>query len=244
MDPNHVLSQLFIQDQNSSEYTHCYSGAMANEVALARMGLRERKKFQTRRRLMGTALTLFAERGFDKVSVAEIAEAAEVSKMTVFNHFASKEDLVLRPLEEHTLDVAQALRDRPSGESAVATVRRHYLTAVEERDASIGLDSEPMVVQLLRLIMETPVLLTRAHAALVRSSELVAEALAEETGDPLMARVAAAQLMGTRATLVSENHRRLLLGDPAEEIARDAARLAERAFDLVEHGQGGYATKG
>ncbi|WP_329400766.1 helix-turn-helix domain-containing protein [Streptomyces melanogenes] len=216
---------------------------MANEVALAGMGLRERKKFQTRRRLMATALELFAERGFDKVSVAEIAEAAEVSKMTVFNHFATKEELVLRPLEEHTDDVAKAVRDRAPGESAVAAVRRHYLTAVEEHDASIGLDGEPLVVQLTRLIMDTPVLLTRAHAALVRSSELVAEVLAEETGDLAMARVAAAQLMGTRATLVSENHRRLLLGEPVEDIARDAARLGARAFDLVEHGLGDYATK-
>ncbi|WP_190091936.1 TetR/AcrR family transcriptional regulator [Streptomyces melanogenes] len=216
---------------------------MANEVALARMGLRERKKFQTRRRLMATALELFAERGFDKVSVAEIAEAAEVSKMTVFNHFATKEELVLRPLEEHTDDVAKAVRDRAPGESAVAAVRRHYLTAVEERDASIGLDGEPLVIQLTRLIMDTPVLLTRAHAALVRSSELVAEVLAEETGDLLMARVAAAQLMGTRATLVSENHRRLLLGEPVDSIAPDAARLGARAFDLVEHGLGDYATR-
>ncbi|GAA0624730.1 helix-turn-helix domain-containing protein [Streptomyces crystallinus] len=216
---------------------------MANELALARMGLRERKKFQTRRRLMATALELFAERGFDKVSVAEIAEAAEVSKMTVFNHFAGKEDLVLQPVEEHTRDVAQALRDRPPGESAVAAVRRHYLTAVEERDASIGLDGEPLVVQLTRLIIETPVLLTRAQAALFQSSELVAEALTEETGDPVMARVAAAQLMGTRATLVHENHRRLLLGDPTEEIARDAELLGRRAFDLVERGLGDYATR-
>ncbi|MEU4346676.1 helix-turn-helix domain-containing protein [Streptomyces sp. NPDC023838] len=216
---------------------------MANEVALAGMGLRERKKFQTRRRLMAVAMELFGERGFDKVSVAEIAEAAEVSKMTVFNHFATKEDLVLRPVEEHIFDVAEVVRERPPGESAVAAVRRHYLRAVEERDPSIGLDDEPLVVQLTRLIMETPVLLTRAHAALVHSSELVAEVLAEETGDLVMAQVAAAQVMGTRATLVRENHRRLLRGDPAEEIARDAAQLAVRAFDLVEHGLGDYATK-
>lgn len=51
------------------------------------MSLRERKKLQTRHRLLTAATALFAERGFDKVSVAEIAEAAEVSKMTVFNYF-------------------------------------------------------------------------------------------------------------------------------------------------------------
>ncbi|WP_406343403.1 TetR/AcrR family transcriptional regulator [Streptomyces sp. NBC_00648] len=212
--------------------------------APAHMGLRERKKWQTRRRLMATALDLFAQRGYDKVSVAEIAEAADVSKMTVFNHFESKEDLALRPMEEHSGDVVRAVRERPTGESAVAAVRAHYLAAVEARDASIGLSDDAMVLQLLRLIMETPVLLNRARTALMRSSDLVAEALGEETGDRVLARVAAAQLMGTRATLVSENHRRLLLGDPAEDIVPDAVRLATRAFDLVEFGLGDFATKG
>ncbi|WP_371653830.1 MULTISPECIES: TetR/AcrR family transcriptional regulator [unclassified Streptomyces] len=212
--------------------------------APAHMGLRERKKWQTRRRLMATALDLFAQRGYDKVSVAEIAEAADVSKMTVFNHFESKEDLALRPMEEHSGDVVRAVRERPAGESAVVAVRAHYLAAVEARDASIGLSDDAIVLQLLRLIMETPVLLNRARTALVRSSDLVAEALGEETGDRVLARVAAAQLMGTRATLVSENHRRLLLGDPAEDIVPDAVRLATRAFDLVEFGLGDFATKG
>ncbi|MBD0744076.1 TetR/AcrR family transcriptional regulator [Streptomyces sp. CBMA152] len=207
------------------------------------MGLRERKKLQTQLRLMGVAIELFTERGYDKVSVAEIAEAAEVSKMTVFNHFGNKEDLALRPVEEHIHDAARTVRDRAPGESAVQAMRRHYLRSVDERDPSIGMSDTPLVLQLLRLIMETPVLLTRAHAALVRSSDLVAEVLAEETGDQVMARVAAAQLMAVRATLISENYRRLLLGDPADAIAPDAVRLAIEAFDLVEHGLGDYATK-
>ncbi|MEU5438184.1 TetR/AcrR family transcriptional regulator [Streptomyces sp. NPDC020719] len=207
------------------------------------MGLRERKKIQTQQRLMGVAIQLFTERGYDKVSVAEIAEAAEVSKMTVFNHFGNKEDLALRPLEDHVHDAARTVRDRAPGESAVQAMRRHYLRAVDERDASIGMNDGPLVIQLLRLIMETPVLLTRAHAALVRGSDLLAEVLAEETGDRIMARVAAAQLEAVRATLIGENHRRLLLGDPADEIAPDAIRLAVQAFGQVEHGLGDYATK-
>ncbi|MFD9793229.1 TetR/AcrR family transcriptional regulator [Streptomyces sp. NPDC059070] len=211
--------------------------------APAGMGLRERKKWQTRRRLMAAAFHLFAERGYDKVSVAEIAEAADVSKMTVFNHFRTKEDLALRPLEEHSDDVVRAVRERAVGTSVVDAVRGHYLRAVEERDASIGLNDDAIVVQLLRLIMETPVLLERARASLIRSSDLVAEALGEETGNRVLARVAAAQLMGARATLVSENHRRLLLGDAAEDIAPDALRLAAEAFGMVESGLGDFATR-
>jgi hypothetical protein len=64
-----------------------------------RPGLRERKKLQTARTLRDVAIKLFSERGFDDVSIAEIAEEASVSKVTVFNYFPTKEDLLLKPLE-------------------------------------------------------------------------------------------------------------------------------------------------
>ena len=57
-------------------------------------GLRERKKQQTRQLLAETARRLFAERGFENVSIVEIARAADVSEATVFNYFPTKEDLV------------------------------------------------------------------------------------------------------------------------------------------------------
>src|SRR3954452_12818478 len=111
---------------------------MADEA----MGLRERKKLQTAMRIYRTAVELFVERGFDAVSVAEIADAAEVSKMTVFNYFGTKEDLVFRPTEEHFGDAARAFREREPGESAVDAVRRQFLDMVEARDPSIGLNTE------------------------------------------------------------------------------------------------------
>ena len=61
-------------------------------------GLRERKKRQTRDAIAAAALALFLERGFDAVTVADVARAADVSEKTVFNHFPTKEDLRLRPL--------------------------------------------------------------------------------------------------------------------------------------------------
>src|SRR3954452_2625164 len=108
---------------------------MADEA----MGLRERKKLQTERRIYRTAVELFVERGFDNVSVQEIADAAEVSKMTVFNYFGSKEDLVFVPVEDHFSDAARAVRERKPGESAVDAVRRQFLEMAEARDPAIGL---------------------------------------------------------------------------------------------------------
>lgn len=207
------------------------------------MGLRERKKIQTRRRLLAAATRLFTERGFDQVSVAEIAEAAEVSKMTVFNYFDSKEDLVLAPMAEHIGDVAQVVRDRAPGESAVAGMRREFLAAIERRDPSVGMSDSPVALGLLRLIQQTPALLTRAYAFFARTDELLIDVLVEGGEDPAVARIVAAQLIGTRNTLITENHRRLLAGESAEAIASDAVVLAERAFDLLEKGLGDFATR-
>lgn len=207
------------------------------------MSLRERKKLQTRHRLLAAATELFAERGFDQVSVAEIAEAAEVSKMTVFNYFASKEDLVLSPMEEHVGDVARVVRDRAPGESALAAVRAQFLDAMERRDPSVGMSDLPMVLEVRRLIQETPALLIRAHSFSMRSFELLAEVLVGEGQEPPIARIAAAQLIGTRNSLIQANQLRLLAGDRADEIAPDAAELAERGFGLLAGGLGDFAIR-
>ncbi|MFE7616804.1 TetR/AcrR family transcriptional regulator [Streptomyces sp. NPDC057496] len=207
------------------------------------MSLRERKKLQTRHRLLAAATELFAGRGFDQVSVAEIAEAAEVSKMTVFNYFASKEDLVLSPMEEHVGDVARVVRDRAPGESALAAVRAQFLDAMERRDPSVGMSDLPMVLEVRRLIQETPALLIRAHSFAMRSFELLAEVLVEEGQEPPIARIAAAQLIGTRNSLIQANQLRLLAGDRADEIAPDAAELAERGFGLLAGGLGDFAIR-
>ncbi|MGW0536921.1 TetR/AcrR family transcriptional regulator [Streptomyces sp. NPDC003032] len=204
------------------------------------LGLRERKKRQTARRIWRAALDLFLERGYDKVSVAEIAAAAEVSKMTVFNYFGTKEDVLLGPMEEHVADAAEAVRAREPGESAVAALRRQFLAKVADRDPSIGLSDDPRLLQLRQLIDDTPALSRRVLLFQLRGVELLAEVLAEETGDRLLAGVAAHQLVAARDAVILENHRRLVAGDKADDMADDCAALAGRAFDLVEKGLQGY----
>ena len=87
-------------------------------------GLRESKKQQTRREIADSAMGLFAQRGFDHVTVAEVAAAAGVSEKTVFNYFPTKEDLFYDEVPERARLLAEAIRSRPAGESIVATLRR------------------------------------------------------------------------------------------------------------------------
>ena len=207
------------------------------------MGLRERKKLQTAMRIYRTAVEMFVERGFDHVSVQEIAETAEVSKMTVFNYFGTKEDLVFRPMEEHFSDAARAVRERAPGESAVDAVRRQFLELVEARDPSVGLSADPFVRQVRKIVVETPALMERAFLTAQKGTRELAHLLAEETGDAPLALIAAATLSAARNAVIEEHHRRLEAGDSAEAIAADAPELAERAFALVELGLKDYARK-
>ncbi|MFI0940241.1 TetR/AcrR family transcriptional regulator [Streptomyces sp. NPDC021020] len=211
------------------------------------LGLRERKKRETALRIWRTAIALFIERGFDKVSVAEIAEAADVSKMTVFNYFGTKEDLIFRPMEEHTGDLARAVRERPPGESAVAAVHRHFLEKLAERDASIGMSPDPLNVRVRELILATPALLTRTYAWSARSTRLLADELVAEAGgepaDEALARCAAMQIAAARVSLQDEIHRRRSEGESVDDIHPVVAALAQEVFALVENGLGAYAVR-
>jgi len=207
------------------------------------MGLRERKKQQTARRIYRAAVELFAERGFDDVSVQEIADAAEVSKMTVFNYFGTKEDLIFRPMEEHFSDTARAVRGRRPGESAVDAVRRQFLEMVEERDPSVGLNPEASTRQVRELVLRTPVLMERAFLAAQKGTRELADLLAAETGDMMTATIAAATLSAARNALIEEHHRRTAEGETPDQVAADAAERARHAFALVENGLKDYAVK-
>src|SRR5919197_3294063 len=88
------------------------------------VGLRERKKERTRAAIADAALELFRERGFDAVTVAEVARAADVSEGTVFNYFPTKEDLFYGRMESFETALLDAVRDRASGRSVLAAFHR------------------------------------------------------------------------------------------------------------------------
>src|SRR5215210_4521115 len=90
-------------------------------------GLRERKKQRMRELIAETARRLFVERGFDAVTVAEVARVADVSEKTVFNYFPTKEDLVYWRMETFEEDLLRTIRERAPGESALAAFARFVL---------------------------------------------------------------------------------------------------------------------
>src|SRR5215216_5972420 len=96
---------------------------------VSELGLRERKKQRTRELIAATAHRLFRERGFDAVSVAEVAREAEVAEKTVFNYFPTKEDLFYSRLESFETELLAAIREREPGETALAAFGRFVLDA-------------------------------------------------------------------------------------------------------------------
>ena len=144
-------------------------------------GLRERKKQQTRELIAETARRLFGERGFEGVTVAEIARAADVSEQTVFNYFPTKEDLVYWRLETFEEDLLAAVREREPGESVLDAFGRFVL-----RQRGLLAEHDPEVrkrlAELIRMITESRALLARERQILERYTASLAALVAEETG--------------------------------------------------------------
>src|SRR5947208_8655503 len=142
-------------------------------------GLRERKKQQTRQQIFDAASRLFEAKGFDRVSVAEVARAADVSEVTVFNYFPTKEDLLYGGMEFFEEQLIEAVRTRPKGESAVKAFRRRLLAGAERLETKQGADA---VLKGAQLISASPSLVAREREIVERFTARLAELLAQETG--------------------------------------------------------------
>ncbi|MFF2943906.1 TetR/AcrR family transcriptional regulator [Streptomyces niveus] len=198
-------------------------------------GLRERKKRQTYERLSETAIALFLEKGFEKVSVAEIAAAAEVSKPTLFRYFPAKEDLVLHRFADHEDEAARVVAGA-GGRSPLTALHRHFADGLARRDPVTGLNDDPRVLAFHGLLYGTPSLVARAYAYQGRSEAALAAAL---VGVPVIAaRLAAGQIVAVQRVLAEENWRRIAAGESADGVYPDAVVAAELGFGQLEGGIG------
>ncbi|WP_069163129.1 TetR/AcrR family transcriptional regulator [Nocardia altamirensis] len=206
------------------------------------LGLRDRKKLQTRENISNQATRLFLEHGFDKVTIADVAAAAEVAKMTVTNYFPRKEDLAL-DLHDVFVDLlARVVREREPGESALAALRRAYLTAAAEQDPVVGFSGPEFAT----LINDSPALVARLREFHDEREQLLAATLAAETGTAatdITPRVAAAQLGGVHRVLFDETMRRTLAGQSNDEIATAITEYIGVAFDALTPSLGHYAVR-
>ncbi|MDV9187213.1 TetR family transcriptional regulator [Streptomyces sp. SR27] len=197
-------------------------------------GLRERKKERTRQALSEAAIALFLERGFDAVSVAEVAAAAEVSKPTLFRYFPAKEDLVLHRFADHEDESARVVTaGRRAGTAPLDALHAHFLDGLSRRDPVTGLCDHPAVLAYLRLLYDTPALAARMQAYQRRSEAVLAGALG---GDPLGARLAAGQIVAVLRVLAEENTARIAAGETAGQVEADAVAAAGLAFRALREG--------
>src|SRR5256885_16606368 len=178
------------------------------DAASAEPGLRTRKKAQTRELLADTARRLFEERGFDAVTVAEVAREAEVAEKTVFNYFPTKEDLFYSRLEAFEEELLEAIRLREPGETILPAFGRFLLKerGVLARSGADGDDDATrQMLAITRVITESPALLARERQVFARYTDSLAELIAEETGaaaDALEPRVVASPLIGVHRALI------------------------------------------
>jgi len=202
-------------------------------------GLRERKKIETRQRISDVATAMFAMRGFDNVTVAEIAEAANVSKMTVFNYFPRKEDLFFDRGPEAVDLVSRAIRERAEGETPVTALRRLLLDLLERRHplAAVG----DGFASFWQVVVDSPALQARAREAVDEAEKVLGDLLAEADGrdrdDPAV-RLAAALIVAACKSVYLTAVRRQLAGERADDIATDQANLINQAFDALDRAFG------
>ncbi|MHB9855671.1 TetR family transcriptional regulator [Streptomyces krungchingensis] len=193
-------------------------------------GLRERKKEQTRQRIAAVAMRLFIERGFDAVTVNEIAEAAEVAKATLFAYFPTKESLALQGVGGD--DLAGIVAGRPAGQTFLEALRAHHRALAAGRIPES--DMEALIAR-VRVVQESPALQNAANGLLYRQRQALTQVLADEYGDTAAALIAA-QIAASLLTLQEAYFRRLLGGASPEATGRALAEDVELAFDLLEHG--------
>ena len=210
------------------------------------VGRRERKKLQTRQLLADTARRLFAERGFEQVSVAEVARQADVAEATVFNYFPSKEDLVFSGLERFEDELLTTIRDRPGGETILQAFGRFVL---QPRGFLAARDQQAAqrLLEISRMIAQSPALRAREEQIFALYTISLAQLIAEETGaaadDPRPA-VAASALIGVHRALIDHVRRHILSGDDdLARLARSTRTAGRKALALLEQGLVAYGIR-
>jgi AcrR family transcriptional regulator len=195
---------------------------------------RDRKKQQTRAAIGDAAMRLFLSRGFDAVTIADVAKDADVAVQTVFNHFPTKEDLFFQERESYVSLPSRAVRDRPDGEAVAEALANGYLRLLDDYDDA-GLLTRSVEYQ--RTLDASPTLRNRELELRREREDLLAAALADEDpplGDGLRPTLLAAFASSVDRVLDTEVRRRLLAGDPVADITTALTPLTRDLFDTAE----------
>jgi len=198
-------------------------------------GRRERKKRQTRQAISDVATTLFIERGFDAVTVAEVARAADVAVQTVFNHFPAKEDLFFDE-QGWWRGPARAIREAPADADPVDVLEASYLAGIRER---LEVGHLATWEQFVRTIEGSAALQARRRLNAAEMETLLTAALDERHPGRLRNRLIAAQFAAAMKVLEDELIRLLPDESTAVElpqVQQNFERSVSEVFAVLRHG--------
>ena len=203
---------------------------------------RAQKKALTRAHVRETAQRLFAERGFDAVTIADVAAAADVAVQTVFNHFATKEELYWSERTPWVSGPETAVRERPAGVPALRALREYLVCAVGEYVEEL---STPEGHRLITVLASSPGLQAAERELVHEAEDRLRAALSEAWTGPdaegprpvrpeLTAGLVAATWIATTRVLVTEPRDPLPAPEDVPGLAAAARELARQSFARLE----------
>ena len=205
-------------------------------------GLRARKKRAARESIAAAARRLFAERGFDAVTVAEVAAAADVSEKTVFNHFPTKEDLAFAGREEGIAMFVAAIAQRAPDASVLDVFRSMTRTVLDVVVA--GGDEDLLTVA--KIIRDSPALQERLTVGWESGAAAITAAVAETTradDEDIVPGIVARTLWFTHRSIFRAALAGLLAEEDRADLVARLRRTADRAYDQLAGGLGDYGRR-
>jgi AcrR family transcriptional regulator len=194
----------------------------------------ERGGPQTRARIAEVAARLFLERGFEAVTVAQVAREAGVSSVTVFNHFPRKEDLFLDRAVDAVELLRSAVRDRAPGVDVLASLRDATLRLFDARHPLSGVNDRS--IPFFRTVAASPALVARAREIASDLQRTLAEELERDPTFEGDGTLLAAFFIAGYGTVMVETARRLIAGEPPSAVVDDHRARFERLFDALRNG--------
>jgi AcrR family transcriptional regulator len=196
------------------------------------MGLRETKKLQTRESIAAAGMRLFVKRGFDHVTVGDIAREAGVSEKTVFNYFPTKEDIFFDEVPAQLQALAEAIRGRAADDTLLAALHRF-------QEGHCRRFAKPGFVHFARTLDGSAALKSKELEVMARYTDQLAATIHDELGVPVQdAQLAANLVMSVHWQLFRDARALALAGKAGPTVVRRLRADLERAYRLLEHGLG------
>jgi AcrR family transcriptional regulator len=200
---------------------------------MATNGLRELKKARTRRLIADTAARLFAERGYERVAVSDVARAAEVAEQTVYNYFPTKEQLVTDREQQVQDRLCDLIGSRPTDVTAAAAIRDYVL-----EEAVGGIRSIPAEIwrgELGYLAAISPTIHRLVLELIDRQAAALATAISDTTAvPPEIARLQGIALAGVFQIIISEAGRRTREGQSQAQIADELRPTVQNILNELD----------